>query len=73
MNPTKRRAIYERLRSLNPHPRTELEYETPFQLLVAVVLSAQATDKSVNLANAAVGDQVTVVVTEAAALTVTKQ
>jgi endonuclease III len=50
MNPTKRRAIYERLRSLNPHPRTELEYETPFQLLVSVVLSAQATDKSVNLA-----------------------
>src|SRR5512143_2880552 len=50
MNPAKRRAVYERLRSLNPHPRTELEYETPFQLLVAVVLSAQATDKSVNLA-----------------------
>ena len=50
MNAAKRRAIYERLRSLNPHPRTELEYETPFQLLVAVVLSAQATDKSVNLA-----------------------
>ena len=40
MNPSKRRAMYERLRSLNPHPRTELEYETPFQLLVAVVLSA---------------------------------
>ena len=50
MNPAKRRAIYERLRSLNPHPATELEYATPFQLLVAVVLSAQATDKSVNLA-----------------------
>jgi endonuclease-3 len=50
MNAAKRRAIYERLRGLNPHPRTELEYETPFQLLVAVVLSAQATDKSVNLA-----------------------
>ena len=50
MNPAKRRAIYERLRSLNPHPTTELEYATPFQLLVAVVLSAQATDKSVNLA-----------------------
>jgi endonuclease III len=50
MNPAKRRAIYERLRSRNPHPTTELEYATPFQLLVAVVLSAQATDKSVNLA-----------------------
>ena len=50
MNAAKRRAIYERLRSLNPHPRTELEYGTPFQLLVAVVLSAQATDKGVNAA-----------------------
>jgi endonuclease-3 len=50
MNPAKRRAIYEQLRSLNPHPGTELEFATPFQLLVAVVLSAQATDKSVNLA-----------------------
>jgi endonuclease-3 len=50
MNPAKRRAIYEQLRSLNPHPATELEFATPFQLLVAVVLSAQATDKSVNLA-----------------------
>jgi endonuclease-3 len=50
MNPLKRRAIYERLRSLNPHPKSELEYSTPYQLLVAVVLSAQATDKSVNLA-----------------------
>ena len=50
MNPAKRRAIFEQLRSLNPHPATELEFATPFQLLVAVVLSAQATDKSVNLA-----------------------
>jgi len=50
MNPTKRRAIFERLRSLNPHPTTELEYSSPFELLVAVVLSAQATDRSVNLA-----------------------
>jgi endonuclease-3 len=50
MNPTKRRAIYETLRALNPHPTTELEYSTPFELLVAVVLSAQATDKSVNAA-----------------------
>ena len=53
MNPAKRRAIYERLRSLNPNPRTELEYATPYQLLVAVVLSAQATDRSVNLATRA--------------------
>lgn len=50
MNPAKRRAIFERLRAADPHPRTELLYATPFQLLVAVVLSAQATDKSVNLA-----------------------
>ncbi len=50
MNPAKRRAIYERLRSLDPHPKSELEYGSPFQLLVAVVLSAQATDRSVNLA-----------------------
>ena len=50
MNPSKRRAIYEKLRALNPHPTTELEFSTPFELLVAVVLSAQATDKSVNAA-----------------------
>jgi len=50
MNPAKRRAIYETLRKLNPHPATELEFSTPFELLVAVVLSAQATDKSVNAA-----------------------
>lgn len=50
MNPAKRRAIYETLRALNPHPTTELAYSTPFELLVAVVLSAQATDRSVNLA-----------------------
>lgn len=50
MNPAKRRAIFERLRAANPNPTTELEYSTPFELLVAVVLSAQATDKSVNLA-----------------------
>jgi endonuclease-3 len=48
MNAAKRRAIYERFRAANPHPTTELEYETPFELLVAVILSAQATDKSVN-------------------------
>ncbi|HYD56020.1 MAG TPA: endonuclease III [Burkholderiales bacterium] len=50
MNPDKRRRIFERLREQNPHPTTELVYRTPFELLVAVVLSAQATDKSVNLA-----------------------
>ncbi len=48
MNPAKRRAIFERFRAANPQPTTELEYSTPFELLVAVILSAQATDKSVN-------------------------
>ena len=50
MNPQKRREIFRRLQKANPNPSTELEYRTPFELLVAVVLSAQATDKSVNLA-----------------------
>lgn len=50
MNPAKRHAIFDRLRTANPEPRSELEYRSPFELLVAVVLSAQATDKSVNLA-----------------------
>ncbi|MXS85052.1 endonuclease III [Nitrosomonas sp. HPC101] len=50
MNATQRREIFIRFREANPHPTTELEYSTPFQLLVAVILSAQATDKSVNLA-----------------------
>jgi endonuclease-3 len=50
MNPQKRREIFRRLQAANPHPTTELEYGSPFELLVAVVLSAQATDKSVNLA-----------------------
>jgi len=50
MNAAKRREIFRRLQAANPAPRTELEYRTPFQLLVAVILSAQATDKSVNLA-----------------------
>ena len=50
MNPAKRREIFERLRAANPEPRGELEYRTPFELLIAVILSAQATDKSVNLA-----------------------
>ena len=53
MNDTKRRAIFARLRAANPAPRTELIYQSPFELLVAVVLSAQATDKSVNKATAA--------------------
>ena len=52
MNPQKRRRIYERLRAANPEPKSELEYRTPFELLVAVVLSAQATDKGVNKATA---------------------
>jgi len=52
MNPDKRRLIYERLRAANPSPRSELAFRTPYELLVAVVLSAQATDKSVNLATA---------------------
>jgi endonuclease-3 len=50
MNAEKRRAIFERLRQANPHPTTELEYTTPFELLIAVILSAQATDVSVNKA-----------------------
>jgi endonuclease-3 len=52
MNPSRTRAIFERLRAANPHPTTELHYQSPFELLVAVILSAQATDKSVNLATA---------------------
>ena len=50
MNPARRRAIYERFHAANPEPRGELEYSTPFELLVAVILSAQATDRSVNQA-----------------------
>jgi endonuclease III len=50
MNATKRAEIFRRLQAANPHPETELEYSSPFELLVAVVLSAQSTDKSVNLA-----------------------
>jgi endonuclease-3 len=50
MNAAKRTEIFERLQAANPHPATELEYGTPFQLLIAVILSAQATDRSVNLA-----------------------
>ncbi|HPU50302.1 MAG TPA: endonuclease III [Burkholderiaceae bacterium] len=50
MKPADRQTLFERLRALDPEPKTELEYRTPFELLAAVLLSAQATDKSVNLA-----------------------
>jgi len=50
MNANKRRTIFLRLQAANPQPVTELEYSTPFELLVAVLLSAQATDVSVNAA-----------------------
>ncbi|HCJ51700.1 MAG TPA: endonuclease III, partial [Gallionella sp.] len=50
MNAAKRREIFQRLQAANPHPTTELEYHSPFELLVAVMLSAQATDISVNAA-----------------------
>lgn len=50
MNAAKRTEIFRRFQAANPHPTTELEYASTFQLLIAVILSAQATDKSVNLA-----------------------
>lgn len=50
MNRQIRTEIFERFRAANPHPTTELEYENTFQLLIAVILSAQATDVSVNIA-----------------------
>lgn len=50
MNQQKRTAIYSKLRDGDPHPDTELHYNTPFELLIAVILSAQATDISVNKA-----------------------
>lgn len=50
MNAEKRHAIFTRLQQANPHPTTELEYNSPFELLIAVLLSAQATDVSVNKA-----------------------
>ncbi len=53
MNARQRQELFERLRRQNPHPTTELEYRTPFELLVAVMLSAQATDRSVNRATRA--------------------
>ena len=52
MSPAARRALFAALRAANPAPRTELVYHSPFQLLVAVILSAQATDRSVNAATA---------------------
>ena len=52
MNAAKRRAIFERLQAANPNPTTELVHSSPYELLVAVVLSAQATDRSVNLSTA---------------------
>ncbi|MFH1871421.1 MAG: endonuclease III [Pseudomonadota bacterium] len=53
MSPKKVREFFARLAAANPEPKSELEYATPFQLLVAVVLSAQATDKGVNRATRA--------------------
>ncbi|WP_334119858.1 endonuclease III [Limnobacter sp.] len=50
MNKEKRTEIFTRFQQANPEPKTELEYRTPFELLAAVLLSAQATDKGVNLA-----------------------
>ena len=50
MNASQRQEIFEHLRATTPHPTTELEYTTPFELLIAVILSAQATDVSVNKA-----------------------
>src|SRR5437588_12728338 len=52
MSPAKREALFRRLAKAIPEPKSELEHTTPYELLVAVVLSAQATDKSVNLATA---------------------
>jgi endonuclease-3 len=50
LSPKNIRTLFERLQAADPNPRSELEYGTPFQLLTAVILSAQATDKGVNLA-----------------------
>jgi endonuclease III len=52
VNPQKRQEIFRRFRAATPKPRTELIYQSPFELLVSVILSAQATDKSVNKATA---------------------
>jgi endonuclease-3 len=53
VNDAKRREIFSRLKEANPAPRTELRYSSPFELLVAVILSAQATDRGVNKATLA--------------------
>lgn len=50
MKPESRQQMFERLRAANPHPTTELEYNSAFELLIAVILSAQATDRGVNIA-----------------------
>src|SRR4030066_74070 len=50
MTPARRRELFEQLKRVNPAPATELRYSTPFELLVAVILSAQSTDKGVNKA-----------------------
>ena len=50
MTPKKRKQLFERFKAANPKPTTELRYSTPFELLIAVILSAQATDKGVNKA-----------------------
>ena len=50
VKPERVTALYSALQSANPEPRSELEFSSPFELLVAVILSAQATDKSVNIA-----------------------
>ena len=50
MNSSIRHEIFRRFRSVNPNPTTELEYRSTFELLIAVILSAQATDKGVNVA-----------------------
>lgn len=50
MKPAARQQLFERLRAANPQPTTELEYRSTFELLIAVILSAQATDRSVNIA-----------------------
>lgn len=52
MNPLKRQKIFEKLRAQNPNPKTELQYSSSFELLISVMLSAQATDVSVNKATA---------------------
>lgn len=57
MNANKRHAIFSRFQAANPHPVTELVYSTPFELLIAVMLSAQATDISVNKATATLFQQ----------------